>query len=118
MTTTLCLSGAVVLKAGNFVSTALTDSNYTMLINQAESFIAASTRTDWVSLYSTLNTDKKKILEDAASSHAAVSAIAFNLSLYPTTAQAQTMLNVNYARLFDCIQLLKEEAVYDFIKGT
>lgn len=116
MTITLCDSGAVKLKAGTDVSTSLTDSDYTKLINQAESYINAAARINFVDLFSGLNDDVKFILEDAASSHAAMSAIGYNMNNYPSTARAQTLLNINWARLQENINLLKEKPKTDFMK--
>jgi hypothetical protein len=118
MTETLCDKAAVQLKAGTNVNSTITDGQYTQLINQAESYINAVTRVNWVDVYAALDADLKKILEDAASSHAALGAINFDMSGYTSRAEAQTMLDVNYTRLTDAINQLKEKYTTDFIQET
>lgn len=118
MVETLCSAADVQLKAGNDVSSDLTSGNYTTLINQAEAYIMAITRIDWVTLYSTLNSTYKIILNDAASSRAAMAAIAFDMSGYGSRANAQTAIDVNYTLFLDAIKLLKEKYTSDFIQQT
>ena len=107
MTVTMCDSGTVKLKAGANVNTDLDDDQYTELINQAESYINTATRINYTDTYAALNDDVKKILEDAASSHAAVGAINYDMSGYTSRAEAQTMLDVNWAKVEQAIKLLK-----------
>jgi hypothetical protein len=115
MTETLCDSGAVKLKAGAAVSTALTAAQYTQLINQAECFINDLSRKDWVAAYSGLATDKKKILEDAASCHAAVGAINYDMSGYTSRQEALTMVNILWARMQEDMKLLNNDNTRAFI---
>ena len=121
MTETFCTSGSVKLKAGYNVqqATTITAANYTEWINQAESYINNAVKKDGVNLvssYSSLNTDVKKILEDAASSKAAMAAINFNTSLF-TQRQAETMLDVNYGIFSDCMELLKDKNVVAYLQS-
>lgn len=121
MTETFCTSGAVKLKAGANRpndDTVLIDTDYTALINQAENFFNGVMRLDLVASYGTLPDDKKKILEDGASSHAAMAVINYDMGGYTSRAEAQTMLDVNNNRVTEAIKLLKEKAVTDFIQGT
>lgn len=115
---TLTTSGAVKIKAGNAVSSDLTNSDYDTLISQAESFINVATRTNWTDSYSSLNEDVKKALEDAASSHAAVVAINYDMSGYTSRAEAQTMLNVNWARLQELISYLEDTKYITFLEDA
>ena len=115
MVETLTDSGAVKIRAGANVAT-LTPDQYTELINQAEAYINSTTRIDYVAAYSGLATDKKKILDLAASSHAAMGAINFDMSGYTSRAEALTMLNFNHQLMFEATRLLKEKEVApDFI---
>lgn len=118
MTVTLCDSGAVKLKAGTNVSTSLTDANYTTLINQAEAAIAVETAHDWVTDYSGLSANFKTILEDAASSHAAIAAANYDATGYTTKTEFQNIVNINYARYKDAINLIKNDRERDFLLGT
>lgn len=127
MTATFCTSGSIKLKAGanrsshfdsgtpaGMTATAACDE----LINQAESFINTTTRINYTDTYSGLNGDSKKILEDTASCHAAMSIINYDMSGYTDRAEAQTMLDVLYTKIQDNIRLLKEKQHTDFITGA
>ncbi len=118
MTETFTNSGIVKLKAGANVSTAITATQYTELINEAESYINTVTRVNYTDTYSTLNADVKKILDDAASSHAAVGAIQYDMSGYTSRAEAITILNSNYTRFQQAIAVLKDKQATDFINGA
>lgn len=114
---TLCTSGAVKLKAGANAAT-LTEAQYDIFIEQAEGFICSSARYDFVNNYSSISNIGKKFLEDAASSHAAISVINYDMSGFTSRMEAQTMLDVNYAKLVDCVNLLRDEKFKAFvIKG-
>lgn len=115
MTETLCDSGMVKLKAGANVSTALTAANYTTLINEAENYIASATRRDYVAAYSGLSSNKKLILEDTASCHAAIGAINYNMSGFTSRQEALIMVNILWARIMENIKLLKDKDVQGFI---
>ena len=120
MTTTFCNSGHVKLKAGANVSTALTDANYTTFINHAESFINDAVKiegVDMVAGYAALPANVKSIFEDCASSKAAISAINFDVTTY-TASECQTMLDINYTIFSDCMKLLAEKKVTDFIRSN
>ena len=128
MVTTFCISGACLLKAGANVSGIFTDATgafglsshllWEELIHQAESFLNTQTRINYTDTYAALSDDVKKILEDAASAHAAMAAINYDMSGYTSRTEAQTMLNLNYTRLMDAIKLLKEKQFTDFINDA
>ena len=118
MAETFCTSGAVKLKAGANVSTALTGANYTSLINQAEDYINVAVKkagVDLITAYAGLSSDVKLIIEDACSSKAALSAIAYDMSGYTNTAEAQTLLDVNYQIFSDCMERLELKQHTDFM---
>jgi len=116
MTTTFCDSGAVVLKAGkNAVQ--LSEAQYTQLINQAESAINNQLRVDVVAGYAGYSDANKKILEDAASSHAALAVITYDQTGY-FLGEATNLLNFNYTRYTDAIKILKEKYTSDFLEGN
>jgi hypothetical protein len=116
MVETLCDSGAVKLKAGANYSIGISGAQFTQLINQAESTINMITRVNWTDNYAALNVDVAKVLEDAASSHAAIGIINHDMSGYTSRAEAQTMLDVNYSRFSDAIRWLKEKFTTDWIE--
>lgn len=124
MTSTFCTSGACLLKAGKNVSTDFSTGTpggqtataaIDQLINQAESYLNTLTRINYTDTYASLNGDVKKILEDAASCHAALAMVTYDTSSYTSRAEAQTILNVCYARLTDAVQLLREKQFTNFI---
>jgi len=114
MTTTLCASSAIVLKAG-VNATVLPDASYTTLINEAEGFVCASSRYDWVANYASVSTIGKTILEDATSARAAIVAINYDMSGFSNRQEAQVMLDVNYSLLVDCINLLRDDKFRQFV---
>ena len=115
MVTTLCISGAALLKAGANVSTAFIEADYTQLINQAESLINVDTRFNWTDVYSTLDVDLKYILEDVCSSLAAMSLINYDTSGYTTRGEALTMLDVLDDKANKGLKILQDIKAQDFI---
>jgi len=123
---TLCLSGAVLAKAGvnvssNTISGAflaggeLYIDNY---INQAECYINNISRKNWIDIYSTLNVDVKLILEEACSNLAAIYAIQYDMSGYTSRVEAEDMINVLYARFIQCVQVLQDQEEVTYIVGA
>jgi hypothetical protein len=114
MTTTLCNSGAVVLKAGANAAV-LTDARYTQLINQAEDFVVCSTRNDYITSYSGLSANKKLILEDVTSCIAAIYVISYDMSGFTSRQEALIMVNILWARIAECMRLLNNDNTRGFI---
>ena len=114
---TFATSGAVMFKAGKNVGV-ISELQMNQLILQAEDFVNVSTRYNWSGAYSTLAPAVKYLLEDAAASHAAVGAIGYDLGGYASTARAQTLLDINWARLMEAVKLLKERVHSDYMKGA
>jgi len=102
MTTTFCVSGAVLVKAGVNVNAAVADGSVLIgttspvdsWINQAENTINANSRINFISTYVTLSDNKKKILEDVCSSLAAIYAINYDMSGYTSRVEAEDMVNL------------------------
>jgi len=120
MTTTFCVSGAVLNKAGTSRSTDF-DSDQTAMdrfINQAESMINATCRYNYTDTYAALNDDVKKILEDVASSHAAIQIIQYDMSGYTSNAEAANMINTQRDIVLRGLSLLRDKKVQDFINGA
>tara|TARA_R100001530_G_scaffold4916_1_gene6367 strand:- start:624 stop:977 length:354 start_codon:yes stop_codon:yes gene_type:complete len=116
MTETYCDSGAVKLKAGVDATTLHRD-QYTQLINQAEALANSVMRIDLLSDYAGLDDSIKQILEDFCSSHAAVSAVAYDLRAFSSRAMAQTIMDANWAKYKEAERLLKEKETTDFIQN-
>lgn len=115
MVETLCTSGAVKLKAGANAPT-LTAADYTQAINQAEAFISANSKYDWVANYASVPANSKPFLEDATSSKAAIIVINNNMAGFTSRTEAQVMLNVNNSILVDEINLIRDDKFRTFLQ--
>ena len=111
-------SGAVVLKAGANVSTALTDTNYEIFIRQGEGVINTSGRQDFSGAYATLNNSVKYLLEDINSSLAAIYAVQYDMSGYDSRAEAEDIINVQRDSALRNIGILRDKKTQDFINGA
>ena len=107
MTTTLAVSGNVVLKAGLNASV-LTEAQYEELINQAECQINADTEYNWNDNYAALNVDVKYILQLAASNLAAIYLLDYNPNAW-TISTATFKLNVLWNGYYEAIKVLREK---------
>ena len=82
-TGTLCTYEDVINKAGSGAnSTAKSVSNVSNYVKQVESIVNVRTKTDWTTLFSTLNANKKYILSEIASNLAAIKVINYDKSGY------------------------------------
>lgn len=125
VTTTFCVSGAVIAKAGAGRNTDVdcevlvgTDTAIDTWITQAESRINAASRYNWTDAYASLNADTKKILEDAASCIAATYAIAYDMSGYTSLTEAAHMINVYIDSANKCISLLRDKDTQRFVADS
>lgn len=120
MTETLCTSGAVKHRVGAFASSTVTASGawLTELINQAEGQIAAETMVDWVSVYSTLSDNYKKVLEQAAACWAANAVIGYDPSGFLNVSEAAFIVNLNWGAYDRALKVLSEAPVSKAIGGT
>jgi len=121
MAETFCTSGSVKLKSGTNVSTAITAAQYTELINQAESALNMEAKiagVDLVANFTTYDVDARKVLEDGASSHAAVSAVAFDPSGYSKIGEAAFIANVNWTRYLEVVRKIKDKTYTDWLRSA
>lgn len=106
-------------KAGaNASATSKAEAYVNSYMTQVESYINCESRYNWSDAYSTLNADVRGILKEAASNLAAMYVIEYDMSGFTSRAEAESMLNVLYTRAMDCIKLLREQVVKDFINGA
>lgn len=119
MSYTLTSSGAILLKAGANVSSNFTGANaqdnLSGFCDQAEARINAVMRRDVVTSYSTLDTNTKAVLGEAASNLAAMYAIQYDTSGYTNSAEVQTMLNVLFNGANAVLKLLEDDKVKIFL---
>ena len=116
MSPTLTTSGAVALKAGANVSTAIVDANYNSFITKGEAYVNDKTRINWNKIYPTLSGAVALLIDDVVSSHAGMACINYDMSGYTSRAEAQTMLDFNYTRVTDGMAELKDKFTTDFMK--
>ena len=116
MVGTLALSGAVLNKAGaNCAAAIKTEAKLVEFINQAEGFICAATRKNWIDAYAALNADVKFILEEITSNLAAIYAIQYDMTDFNSRAEAELMCTILYQRALDGIKLIQDQKVEKFI---
>lgn len=123
MTTTFCVSGSVLLKAGVGVNSAI--SGGTLLngsayavdewINQAESLINMITRVNYTDTYASLDNDKKKLLEEISSNLAGIYAIQYDMSGYTSRIEAEDMVNILRDASLRGLSLLRDTKQQDFL---
>jgi hypothetical protein len=114
-----CTTAEVQAKVGaNANSTYNTETYINMYVAQAESFINCYCRFNFSDVYSSLNTDVKKILTEAASNLAASYVISADMSGFSQLAEAQTKLDYLKDRADAAIALLKDKNVQEFITGV
>jgi hypothetical protein len=87
-------------------------------IKEAESYINTVCRFNYTDNYASLNADVKSLLKEAASNIAAIYVIMYDMSGFTSRTEAQTMLDVLWARTNDCIGLLREKQNQTFINGA
>lgn len=120
MVFTLCSSGAIIRKAGAGVNSSIASSGafLTEISDQAEQMLSSVMRVNLVANYASYNSNTKKIIEDVVSSDAANQLISYDMGGYSSLAEAQTMLNYNWARVSRGIDLLKEKIQKDFLGAS
>jgi len=115
---TLCTNGDVEKKSGsNATATADAEAYTNVYIKQAEGFVCTQARYDFVTNYASVSAIGKEFLRDVTSSLAAIKVIEYDMSGYTSRTEAQTMLDVNYAVIVECVNLLRDDKFRDFIKS-
>ena len=117
MTTIFCTSGQAIMRAGRnvFSTAALSGAIVDTFINAAEDLINVNSRFNFLDVYSTLNDDTKKIIEQVCSAEAANSLIAYDMSGYSSRIEAETMLDVNNNIVLRGLSILRDKKPQDFI---
>jgi len=106
-----CTSGAIVIKAGRYPSdtAAASAAILQQFSDDAEGYINAITRYDWIANYSSVSTNFKQVLADAASCLAGAYIIAYDMSGYTSRGEAESMINILYDRAAKAIEALRDE---------
>lgn len=122
VTTTFCNSGAALVKAGDGVATIThhegSDFIIDIWINQAESLINTVCRYNFTDGYASLNTDVKYILNDIASSLAAIYCIIYDMSGYNSRIEAEDMINVLRDSALRGLSLLRDKKAQEFLNDA
>lgn len=111
-------SDEILVKAGEYYDTSITEARINALCLQAESFINVSTHKNWSDAYSGLDVDVKYILSMLESDIVAMYIISYNMRNYSSLAEAQTMLDLLNDRVTQNIKLLKEVDNKDFMNNA
>ena len=126
VTTTFCVSGAVLAKCGSGVNSNITNgslsvgSDYAVdvWITEAESLINLNSRKNYVATYASLTAAKKYILQDAASNYAAIKAIQYDMGGYNSRGEAEDMINVLRDSYLAILGLLRDKKFTDYLDAT
>lgn len=107
----LCTSGAIVVKAGkNVNSTASTSAAILeQCSNDAEGYINARTRYDWVANYASVGVNFKPVLADASSSLGAINLATYDPSGYTSRSEYEDIVNVLWDRAEGALKVLADE---------
>ena len=115
----LTTSGMVLIKAGKHVDAAFRNisgaAELIGFISGAEAKISAEARYNFITNYSSLNSQTRLVLDDCVSSYAANFAIAYDMAQYTSRVEAESMINWNTKVWDDSVKLLKEKKVSDFL---
>ena len=84
-------------------------------IKDGRNRINANTRFNWVDAYSSLTDEVKFILNDVASSLAAIYIITYDISGFTDRVEAETMINVLRDSALAELAILKNKEVKDFM---
>ena len=116
---TFCTNADVEKKAGaNASATSKAEAYTNVYIKQAESVINCVCRYNFTDTYATLNNDVKYILNDVASSLAAIYVISYDMSGYTTRIEAEDMINVLRDAALRGISILRDQKAVTFINGA
>ena len=115
-----CTVAEVQRKAGaNASATSNVEAYIDDFTSQAESYINCVTGFNWSDTYATENVDVKGILKEAASNLAAIYVLNFDFnSASVPRIEIEDRINVLWARLQECIKILKEAGTNKFIQGV
>ena len=117
---TLTNNAEVLRKAGaNAVAAAKDEAFTNQYILEAEGYISATAKYDFVKNYSKLDTNSKRILREVASNLAAIYVIIYDMSGFTTRTEAENMINILWGRLERGMRSLLDDRSLNYItKGV
>lgn len=107
----LCSSGAIVIRAGANVNSDASASGAILeqFSNEAEGYVNATTRYDWVTNYTSIGAEFKPMLATATSCLAAADLIAYDMGGYTGRGEAESMINILYDRATRALTKLTDD---------
>ncbi len=108
-TGTMCTLAEAVDKAGALASAISTNeiiANTSVL--ESESYINSATKYNWIDVYSTLNADVQKILNETTACLAAIKMAAYNFAGYSDNEEVELMINIYREIIERNIEILKD----------
>jgi hypothetical protein len=114
-----CTTAEVQRKTGDGASTTANVEEYINdFVMQSESLINSLCRFNFSDNYSSLNTDVKGILKEAASNLAAIYVIQYDMGGYTSRGEAENMVNILRDGALRAIAILRDKKAQDFINGA
>ena len=110
-------SAEIIFKAGNGASAiAITEANINQLAKEVEGFVNNLTRTNFSTLFSTLDTDVTGMLTEIETNYCAYFMIAVDNSGYNSIREAENLMNTCWARFVQLIGLIKNQDTVTYMK--
>ena len=114
-----CTEAEIAIKVGeNVDGTGHTEANRNLAAAQAESFINVMCRYNFSDNYAGLNADVKSILSEAAACWIAIDFITYNMEGYTSRAEAESMINVNWAKFWKLMETLRDGKSLTYMQGA
>lgn len=112
-----CTKAEIDLKVGeNVDTTGYTEANINAACAQAESMINALCKYNFSDAYTGLNADIKRILSEAAACWVAVDFISYNMNAYTSRSEAESMINLLWAKFNKLIDILGNQVIISYMK--
>jgi beta-glucosidase/6-phospho-beta-glucosidase/beta-galactosidase len=99
----------------NVDATGDVEDNHNQAAGEAEAYLSALVKYDIVTNWSLLDTGLRKLFSEWAARYGANGLIAYNMEGYTTRAEAEDMININWARMEKIEEILKNISVQDFM---
>jgi hypothetical protein len=113
---TLCTNSNVKYYAGaNASATSYAEAYTNVYIKEAEGFVCASSRYDWVTNYASVSAIGKEVLRKATAAYAAIMVINYDMSGFTSRLEAQTMLDILWSMVVEAVNLLRDENFRNFV---
>lgn len=111
-------SDQILVKAGEKYDTSITEARINTLCLEIESLINVICRYNFSDAYAGLNADVKGILSEVESNLVAIYIITYNMSVYTSRVEAESMINVLRDGALRGLALLRDKKAQDFMIGA